>query len=109
VRTIRFVPGDRPNPDAGEIIPGADYAGVVTDDALTSVGETQMQKTIEKGVATVFAVAGGWLVSAGIVTPEGWDAATTPAVMPMAGVVTVMVYGFMNWATSKIMAAFGKD
>lgn len=66
-----------------------------------------MQNWVKKAVAGSCAVVGGWLCAMGIVTPEAWAGAVDEGtVIAISGVVTVVVYGVINWATSAAMNVF---
>lgn len=55
MRIIQFVPGDRPMPDAGEMIFGADYLGVITDDEFPQTQESKMRLFLRLDVAVMAA------------------------------------------------------
>jgi hypothetical protein len=57
IRIIRFVPGDRPMPDAGEIIAGADYLGVIVDAEFPQARSSTMKGLLLKCAGLVMAAA----------------------------------------------------
>jgi hypothetical protein len=75
MRFIRFVPGDRPNSDARETIPGADYLGVLADEPPSTPKRrvTMNASQVASMVTTLFGLVAGYAIAHGF-SPDQWTA-----------------------------------